>query len=73
MIYVLKEPSQLNTGDYYYSNIGYAIAGFMAERITGQTWETQMKSKIFEPLGMSSAGFGPPGGNNQIDQPWGHG
>jgi CubicO group peptidase (beta-lactamase class C family) len=72
MITVLKEPSQLDAGDYYYSNIGYVIAGIMAERITGQSWETLMKNRIFEPLGMSSAGFGPPGTISQIDQPWGH-
>ncbi len=69
---VLKEPSQINPGEYSYSNIGYAIAGAMAERVTGQSWETLMKNRIFDPLGMSSAGFGPPGTINQIDQPWGH-
>lgn len=69
---VLKEASQINSGEYFYSNLGYAIAGIMAERITGQSWETLMKSRIFEPLGMSSAEFGPPGTMNQIDQPWGH-
>jgi CubicO group peptidase (beta-lactamase class C family) len=68
----LKEPNQLNAGDYFYSNIGYVIAGTMAERITGQSWETLMKNRIFDPLGMSSAGFGPPGTIDQIDQPWGH-
>ena len=72
MINVLKEPNQRNAGDFHYSNVGYAIAGIMAERITGQSWETLMKNQIFEPLGMSSAGFGPPGTINQIDQPWGH-
>jgi len=72
MINVLKEPSQLNAGDYHYSNIGYVIAGTMAERITGESWETLMKNRIFEPLGMSSAGFGPPGTVDQVDQPWGH-
>jgi len=72
MINVLKEPNDLNAGDYYYSNIGYVIAGAMAERVTGQSWETLMRNRIFEPLGMSSAGFGPPGTIDQIDQPWGH-
>ena len=72
MIHVLKEPNQINAGDFHYSNVGYVIAGIMAERITGQSWETLMKNHIFEPLGMSSAGFGPPGTISQIDQPWGH-
>jgi CubicO group peptidase (beta-lactamase class C family) len=68
----LKEPSQIESGKYNYSNLGYMIAGSIAERITGQTWETLIKKHLFEPLGMSSAGFGPPGTINQIDQPWGH-
>jgi len=72
MITVLKEPNNLNAGDYHYSNIGYVIAGAMAERVTGQSWENLMRNRIFDPLGMSSAGFGPPGTIDQIDQPWGH-
>jgi len=40
--------------------------------VTGQSWETLIKNRIFDPLGMSSAGFGPPGTINQIDQPWGY-
>jgi len=31
-----------------------------------------MKQRLFDPLGMSSAGFGAPGTPKQIDQPWGH-
>jgi len=69
---ILKDPSQINQGDFLYSNIGYVIAGAMAERVTGESWETLMKNRIFDPLDMSSAGFGPPGAINQIDQPWGH-
>jgi CubicO group peptidase (beta-lactamase class C family) len=29
-------------------------------------------AKIFEPLKMSQANFGPPNARNQVDQPWGH-
>ena len=31
-----------------------------------------MKERLFDPLGMSSAGFGAPNTHDQIDQPWGH-
>ena len=55
-----------------YSNLAYVVAGAMAERITGNTWETMMQDRLFEPLGMASAGFGPPGSPGEVDQPWGH-
>jgi len=56
---------------FAYSNHGYALAGLMAEQVTGQSWETLMKHRLF-PLGMSSAGFGQPGRPGEVDQPWGH-
>lgn len=68
----LENPSSFLQGEYNYSNLGYMIAGCMAERITGRSWETLIRERIFEPLGMSSAGFGPPGTVGEIDQPWGH-
>lgn len=57
---------------FAYSNVGYALAGLMAEQVTGQPWETLMRKRLFEPLMMTSAGFGPPGTKGAIDQPWGH-
>ncbi|CAN7354432.1 beta-lactamase family protein [Phenylobacterium sp. LjRoot164] len=53
---------------FAYANANYVIAGAAIERITGQTWENAMRSWLLEPLGMSSAGFGAPRG----EQPWGH-
>lgn len=55
-----------------YSNLGYVIAGALLERVTGQSWEDLMRREIFEPLGMSSAGFGGVGTPGTLDQPWGH-
>jgi CubicO group peptidase (beta-lactamase class C family) len=67
---------------FIYSNAGYAVAGAMAERITGQSWEELMRTMLFEPLGMKSAGFGAPGASGAdtrsstapaaVRQPWGH-
>jgi CubicO group peptidase (beta-lactamase class C family) len=57
---------------YLYSNVGYAIAGLVAENITGKPWQELMGTRIFEPLKMDSAGFGIPGKKNTVDQPWGH-
>lgn len=58
-----------------YSNGGFAIAGHMAEAITGVSWEDLMRRELFGPLGMTTAGFGAPGtagGGAAVDQPRGH-
>jgi len=68
----LQEPATHKYDEFHYSNFGYMIAGCMAERITGLSWESLIKKRLFDPLGMSSADFGAPNTNNQIDQPWGH-
>ncbi len=57
---------------YEYSNVGYALAGLMAEVVAGQSWETMMQKRLFEPLGMTTAGFGVPGRRGTVEQPWGH-
>jgi CubicO group peptidase (beta-lactamase class C family) len=44
----------------------------MAEQVTGESWETLMRMRLIEPLGMASAGFGSPGQPGRVDQPWGH-
>jgi CubicO group peptidase (beta-lactamase class C family) len=44
----------------------------MAEQVTGKSWEDLMREELFQPLGMDTAGFGPPGTKDEIDQPWGH-
>jgi CubicO group peptidase (beta-lactamase class C family) len=58
---------------YLYSNLGYVIAGAMAEKAADDSWENLMKKLIFEPLGMAGAGFGGLGTPSLIDQPWPHG
>lgn len=59
-------------GAHLYSNLGYMVAGAMAERHTGKSWETLMRERLFRPLGMSTADFGAPGTPGRVDQPWGH-
>jgi CubicO group peptidase (beta-lactamase class C family) len=68
----LEEAPKVEAGEYLYSNLGYMAAGCMAEALTGETWETLMKERLFDPLGMDSAGFGSPGKTGRMDQPWGH-
>jgi CubicO group peptidase (beta-lactamase class C family) len=67
-----KAPRSRPGSTFGYSNVGYALAGLMAEQVTGESWETLMRRRLFEPLGMDSAGFGVPGHPGQVDQPWGH-
>ncbi|MCC6739571.1 MAG: beta-lactamase family protein [Planctomycetia bacterium] len=58
---------------YVYSNAGFAIAGHVAEVVTGTAWEDLMKREVFAPLGIESAGFGAPGrAAEKADQPRGH-
>ena len=48
-------------GKWAYSNLGYGIAGAMAERYSGLSYESMLFEYLFEPLGMHSAGLGAPG------------
>jgi CubicO group peptidase (beta-lactamase class C family) len=57
---------------YHYSNVGYVLAGHMAEQAAGAPWEELMRKRLFRPLGMTSAGFGAPGTPGKVDQPWQH-
>lgn len=54
---------------YSYSNWGYVVAGAVLEQLTSTPWETLIQAWLFEPLGISSAGFGAPQG---ATAPWGH-
>ena len=60
-------------GTYSYSNVSFVLLGAIIEAKTGKPWEEVIRQQIFEPLHMESAGFGPPGTPDKVDQPWGHG
>ncbi|MEO1225503.1 MAG: serine hydrolase domain-containing protein [Pseudomonadota bacterium] len=69
----LSRPPESTPGtDYLYSNAGYIVVGAMLEAATGTPWETLMAREVFGPLGLTSAGFGPPGTVDALDQPRGH-
>ncbi len=65
-------PSQPPGTAYQYSNVGYAIAGAMAERVTHTSWEKLMTTWLFEPLRIETAGFGPMGSPDTVEAPWPH-
>ena len=68
----LTMPPASKAGDFAYSNLGFIIVGAIAEARTGKNWEDLIREQIFTPLGIKSAGFGPPGTPGKLDQPWGH-
>ncbi len=73
MTSMLQEAPRTKPGSTYgYSNVGYALAALMAEQVSGESWESLMRTRLFEPLGMSSAGFGTPGRAGAVIEPWGH-
>jgi CubicO group peptidase (beta-lactamase class C family) len=58
-------------GKFLYSNVGYAIAGHIAEKLDGKPWEDLLEARLFKPLGIT-AGQGPVGTPGSDDQPWPH-
>lgn len=68
-----SKPPAPPDGRVVYCNTDYILAAVVAEKATGKSWEQLMRSRVFEPLGLDSAGFGPPGTPGQTLEPWGHG
>jgi CubicO group peptidase (beta-lactamase class C family) len=70
---IAEKPAHPPGEKYAYSNVGYTIAGAMAETATGVSWEDLVKREVFKPLELSDAGFGPPKSPSAtLDQPRGH-
>src|SRR5438067_305349 len=42
---------------WLYANDGYTLAGLIIERLAGMPYEEVMQSRLFAPLGLSSAHF----------------
>ncbi len=69
----LGAPPAGTPGQFAYGNANYVLIGAAIEQIARAAWEDVMRAELFAPLGLQSAGFGPPlaaggsGGNA-----WGH-
>lgn len=72
VVHYLSRKPATPVGEFSYSNIGYAIAGAVAEERTGRPWEDLVRNEVWRPLGIRSGGFGPPGKSGRFDQPLGH-
>jgi len=70
--WMAEKPAAPPGTKFIYSNQGVSLAGAMLERLAGKPYEELLREKLFVPLGMKSAGFGPPGSATVIDQPRGH-
>ncbi len=53
------QPLAFEPGEKYaYNNSGYVLLGAIVEKVSGKTYETYLREKIFEPLGMSQTYYG---------------
>ena len=53
------QPLGFEPGEKYaYNNSGYVLLGAIVERVSGKTYETYLREKVFEPLGMSQTYYG---------------
>jgi len=57
---------------FHYANLGYLIAGAMIEKVAGEPWESLIIMRLFEPLGLQTAGLGPQATTGKFDAPVGH-
>lgn len=57
---------------FAYSNLGYIIAGAMLESAGTATWEELVSTRIFDALGLTTAGIGPQSSRGRVDAPLGH-
>ena len=70
---LIKQPLQSKPGaKFAYANMGYTLAGAMLERASGKTWEELIVERVFQPLGLKSAGLGPQSTLGRVDAPLGH-
>ena len=70
---VLADAPESPCGERYaYSNVGYTIAGHIAETIAGEPYQSLMQNRVFVPLALTSAGFGAPRGEYPDQEPLGH-
>lgn len=70
---ILQEKPISSPGtEFAYSNRNFMLAGAILERLVDEPWEDLIRQRLFEPLGMTTAGFGPMGTAGKVEQPWQH-
>ncbi len=70
---IANKPEYTPGEKFAYSNVGCTIASAMVEKVTGVSWKDLVIREVYEPLGLKSAGFGPPKSPDEtLLQPRGH-
>lgn len=70
--WAFSQPPATARGQLLYSNLGYIIAGAIAEKATNRPYEELLIERVLQPLGITTAGFGPMGTPGLEDQPLQH-
>jgi len=65
---ILSAPPAAQPGTYAFASANYVLVGAAIERAAKAVWEEVISGEMFTPLGMTTAGFGAPTG----EEPWGH-
>lgn len=67
------QPLQSRPGTRFaYANMNYVMAGAILERTDRTTWEELAATRVFDPFGLRTAGFGPQASLGRVDAPLGH-
>ncbi len=54
----LEQPLEFDPGSSYaYSNAGYSLLGAILEQLTGASYETFLRERLFLPVGMQDTGY----------------
>ncbi len=61
------EPTYELREQWQYNNLMFLTAGFALERVTGKSWEDNVREGILNPLGMTNTAFGPIAAQNSSD------
>lgn len=54
---ILQENQPNILGVFYYNNVDYFLLGLLIEKLSGQSWESEITEYILKPLGMEQTGF----------------
>jgi D-alanyl-D-alanine carboxypeptidase len=65
-------PETAPASDVQLSDAGYLLAAAMLERAAGATWETMLRARVLDPLGMTGCRYDPLPNAPAIVEPWGH-
>jgi len=70
--WALQQQPATSRGQYLYSNLGYTIAGAIAEKLANGQYEDLVMERLVRPLGLLTAGIGAMGTPGLEDQPLQH-